>query len=324
MKFKNKFEEDVFATAHKHIANARIEHNKVVKVASTHHPEIASFSGPPKKEVDVIVADIGGVTLLISCKDYSKAASPGDVQEWDSVVKAMNQYGGGRHYVGIVICSSGFSEGCEPWASAANLMLIPPYRPESDKLERHQIFSMLNRVLGALQKRIAISTNGLFEAPNLYDFGFKLTDGFEEMWRRKKESQRYEFGEERWISSFSELVNNVVGKNVVGLKATDNSVIVTLDPPYWVSVGIDKIHHSRNQIFAQEKSDEFQCRKNMMEPSPCTKSLVDEICVGRAISSACDWGDSLEFGIDGKFNLRIFSSMLWIYSTENPPEAHML
>ncbi|WP_189046130.1 PDDEXK family nuclease [Aliidongia dinghuensis] len=324
MKFRNVFEEEVFSATRKHVPNSIVEHNKIVVVNSPNHPALASFSGPPKKEVDVIVADISDITLLISCKEYTKSASPGDVQEWDSVVKAMNQYGGGRRYIGMVVCSAGFSEGCEPWASAANLMLMPPYRPEGDKLDRSKILAMLDRTLGALHKRIKISREGLFDAPNLYDFAFKLTDGFEELFRVKQESQRYEVGDFKWVSSFSELVDHIIDKKLICIEPTKGAVIITLDPPYWISIGADKVHHSPKMIAPSGERENIIFLKNLIASSRCDLAFLQKICKDKIISSACDWGDFFEFGLEGRYNLRISPNTIWIYSTENPPEAHAL
>ncbi len=63
-----------------------------------------TFVGPPKKEIDVITANIGNITLLISCKDFgSSKAEPAHVQEWIAVANTMNAYSAGTKYLGMVV-----------------------------------------------------------------------------------------------------------------------------------------------------------------------------------------------------------------------------
>ena len=57
MSFKNRLEEQVFDIAKRIcIDGATIEHNKGLEIERAIFPETASFSGPPKKELDVITA----------------------------------------------------------------------------------------------------------------------------------------------------------------------------------------------------------------------------------------------------------------------------
>jgi hypothetical protein len=124
--FKNELERRTFEIARRVCGHvAQIEHNKTLRIEIADSPEVASFVGPPKKEVDVVTAGFGhspDVKVLISCKDYRQSkAEPADVQEWAAVVKTMNQYSAGTKFLGLIISPSGFTSGCEPWATSYNL-----------------------------------------------------------------------------------------------------------------------------------------------------------------------------------------------------------
>ena len=89
MNFKNDFEKTIFdATKEIFGESAKIEHNKVLRIESALYSEVASFTGPPKKEIDVITVNFGEnpvASLLISCKDFTNKAEPAHVQEWAAV-----------------------------------------------------------------------------------------------------------------------------------------------------------------------------------------------------------------------------------------------
>lgn len=100
MNFKTDLERRIFEIARQICgATASIEHNRNLRIESAISPEVASFVGPPKKEIDVITAgfqDRPDLRLLISCKEYENSkAAPADVQEWASVVGTMSKYSKG-------------------------------------------------------------------------------------------------------------------------------------------------------------------------------------------------------------------------------------
>ena len=133
MKFRNEFEKRIFEVTKEIFgSSANIEHNKILEIENSISFEVASFSGPPKKEIDVITASIGEnpiISLLISCKDFQGAkAEPAHVQEWIAVVNTMSKYSKSTKYFGLMICPNGFTSGCEPWATSSNLALIPPFK----------------------------------------------------------------------------------------------------------------------------------------------------------------------------------------------------
>ena len=104
MNFKNGLEKRTFEIAQRICGRvAEIEHNKTFRIEIADSLEVASFVGPPKREVDVITAGFDhspDLKVLISCKDYRQSrAEPADVQEWAAVVKMMNEYSAGTSFL---------------------------------------------------------------------------------------------------------------------------------------------------------------------------------------------------------------------------------
>lgn len=85
MTFKNEFERSCFETATRALGGTvTIEHNKRIRIESAIYPEVASFKGPPTKEIDVLVVELVGaprIVLLVSCKVLNRRAEPAHVQE---------------------------------------------------------------------------------------------------------------------------------------------------------------------------------------------------------------------------------------------------
>ena len=62
MNFKNELERRCFEVATDVLGSSvRMEHNKRIQIENALYAEVASFKGPPAKEVDVLVAELGGV-----------------------------------------------------------------------------------------------------------------------------------------------------------------------------------------------------------------------------------------------------------------------
>ena len=76
MNFKNPFERQLFEAAERVCGSeAKVEHNKVLQIDVATAPEVASFVGPPRKEIDVITAGFRQnpfVKILISSKRFFK------------------------------------------------------------------------------------------------------------------------------------------------------------------------------------------------------------------------------------------------------------
>lgn len=173
MDFKNDFEKKSYETCLIFMTEDRInvEHNYTIKAEKT----IVSFTGNPRKEIDVITMEFpNNVKLLISCKDFENNVPPAAVQEWGDVIKVLNKHSILSSYFGIVLSSKGFSAGCEAWAKTDNHGLIPPYRGERNVFTEEQIFKMLQRVIHVFLKTIEIrGTESLIDNENFYWLCYK-------------------------------------------------------------------------------------------------------------------------------------------------------
>lgn len=327
MNFKNDLEKRCFEVANDVLGSSvRMEHNKRLQIENTLYPEVASFRGPPTKEVDVLVAELATaprVTLLVSCKEFSKRAEPAHVQEWAAVVRTMNSYSNGTLYLGLVVSSQGFTSGCEAWATSHNLGLIPPLKGKILAFPPETVLSMFGRVLSALHKRLQLNAGDLADAPGFFDFVYSLVSDFEGHEEVAK-SGRYYFFPQRWVSDFSEMYSYLVGHTVEDLiVAGDGTAVLRLSDDlscmftgstveFGVGVGKEAIAVGTPR-----------CVKNF-HGEPCTLDFVKSFTAGLPITSGADFGDYIEFGIDNRFNLGVHSWGFHIVSTENPFELNQL
>ena len=155
MTFKNELERRCFEIAERALGNGvKILHNETVQIESALFPEVASFKGPPSKEVDVLLAELldkPKVVLLVSCKLLSRRAEPAHVQEWCAVVQTMNRYADGTLYFGLIVSPTGFSSGCEAWATSHNIGIVPPLKGRPLAFNEDIVLRMFERVLVALR-----------------------------------------------------------------------------------------------------------------------------------------------------------------------------
>ena len=220
MNFKNDLEKHAFDVAQNVCdGTVSIDHNKVLQIESALYPEVAAFSGPPKKEVDLITAELSTkpkIDLLVSCKHFQASkAEPAHIQEWGAVVHTMNKYSNQTTYLGIVISPSGFTRGCEPWATSHNIGLIPPLKGKNIAFSYDTSLTMLERILKALVKRLAFPHDELFSAPSFYEFVYRLVAGFEGYEEKAKDGKRYVLTGNGWLSSFGELVSMLMRKKII-------------------------------------------------------------------------------------------------------------
>ncbi len=178
MKFKNPFEKECYDIACKVLKNKNdisIEHNKVIKADFDAGEGIISFTGTPKKEIDVFVLRIRENTkLLLSVKEHEEHKSPpADIQEWGNVVNTFQKYSINDRFLGMIICSTGFTSGCGSWAMSNNLGLIPPYKGKPIVISKDIILKMLERSIIVTQKILDRNTQNLFDGKNYYWCIFK-------------------------------------------------------------------------------------------------------------------------------------------------------
>ncbi len=329
MTFKNELERRTFEIARSVCGDrATIEHNKTVRIELATSPEVASFVGPPKKEIDVITAAFEKspeLKLLISCKDYTNSkAEPADVQEWAAVVRTLNKYSTGSRYLGLVVCPSGFTSGCEPWASSYNLGVIPPLKGKRLKFSAETCEEMIGRVLTAFGKRLHFPHQNLFEAPQFYEFVYQLTEAFEGRDECLKDhSERYRLLGNGWLSSFSELVKTFRSKTILEIRTTTAGVDVRFSDNLSFRMIGKHILFGLDNGQMEGDPNALPCEKNFYG-EPCSWDFLTRLVIGQSVTSAGDWGDRFEFGLTDDLMLAIEPERLQVYRTKNPADKNLL
>jgi hypothetical protein len=326
--FKNPLEESVFRIAKEVCGNlAQIQHNVRIEIEDPTHLETATFSGPPKKEVDIITAAYQpNFKLLISCKQYAaNKADPSDVQEWAAVVRVMNEYSEENQYFGLIISPSGFTSGCEGWATSSNLALIPPLTNKRTKFELQTSLEMTRRVLQAFGKRLAFPHEEIDAPPGFYDFVFELTKHFETRDQERKEQRggRYKLLATGWLSSFGELVTMLMGKRIVDVVATTECLGLRLSDGFVFRVVGDLVLFGPDDGSPPGATFEPRCMKNPSNDE-CAFAFVKSLIKDQTLTSAGDFGSYFEFGLSNDINLGISNKMFRVVRTRNPVEANLL
>lgn len=327
MSFKNELESRCFDIAERTLgAGVTIEHNKTIKIETALFPEVASFKGPPAKEIDVLVApllDFPKIVLLVSCKLLSRRAEPAHVQEWGAVVQTMNRYSDGALCLGLIVSPTGFTTGCEPWATSHNIGIIPPLKGRLLAFDEDTVFHMFERTLVALRKRVRLRVDDLSIPPAFFDFVYRFVADFEGH-QEAEVDPRYLLLPHEWASSFGEMYYMVAGKTVQDLWAIQGGTAARLSED--IVVRFDEAHvrfGRKTQLQMPEPLLTTLCWKNI-EMEPCTLDLIKSIVVGKQITSSGDFGHCLEFGMDQRFNLGLHQAGFHLISTETPIKTHRL
>ena len=326
MSFKNELERRCFEVAERALGGGvTIEHNKTIQIESALFPEVASFKGPPAKEVDVLVAELldqPKVMLLVSCKLLSRRAEPAHVQEWCAVVQAMNKYSGGSLYLGLVLSPTGFTSGCEAWATSHNVGIVPPLKGRRLAFSEETVLRMFERVLLALRARVRLQVDDLKAAPAFFDFVYRLVADFEGHQEAASDG-RYFLVPQGWVSSFGEMYTAIAGRAVEDLLAVEGATVMKLSGGIGLRFSGVRVDFGKDRQIVQGSLTTPQCRKNI-DMEPCTFDLIRTIAVGKSITSAGDFGNYLELGLDQRFNLGLHQVGFHLISTENPMEEHHL
>jgi hypothetical protein len=302
-----------------------VEHNKTIQIESALYKEVASFKGPPSKEIDVLAAELltePRVVLLVSCKLLSRSAEPAHVQEWCAVVRTMNKYSDGTLYLGLVVSPTGFTSGCESWATSHNLGLVPPLKGRRLRFNDETVLHMFERVLTALRNRVRLRFADLTEAPAFFDFVYRLVADFEGHQEGATDG-RYRLRPHGWESSFGEMYSTIRGRTVEDLEAVQGATVMRLSGATSLRFSGNRVECGRDSQLREGAPTAPDCRKNI-ELEPCTLDFVKSIAVGRSISSAADFGGYVEVGLDEVLNLGLHQNGFHVFSTENPIEEHRL
>ena len=325
MTFRNDLERQCFEIAQRALGGGvQIEHNKIVQIESALYPEVASFKGPPAKEVDVLIAELlddPKVQLLVSCKLLSRPAEPAHVQEWGSVVRTMNQYAKKTTYLGLVLSPTGFTAGSESWATSHNLGLVPPIKGRRIAFNEQTVLRMFERVLVALHKRVRLRLDDLLQPPAFFDLVYRLVSDFEGHQETVGDG-RYVVMPQGWASSFGEMYAAIGNHSIEDLYAVAGATVLKLSGGVVLRFARGEITYG--QISLQpEPARVPECRKNI-ELEPCTLDFIKSVAIGKSITSAGDFGHYLEVGMDRRFNLGLHEEGLHLISTENPISEHRL
>lgn len=327
MNFKNELERRCFEIA-KHVLgdSVVIEHNKTIQIEAALFPEVASFKGPPAKEIDVLLAqllDQPKVVLLVSCKMLSRRAEPAHVQEWGAVVQTMNRYSDGTLYFGLVISPTGFTAGCEAWATSHNLGIVPPLKGRRLVFDEDAVIRMFERTLIALRARVHLRIDDLQVPPDFFDFVYRFVADFEGHQEAEVDG-RYVLLPHGWPSSFGEMYQMIAGQTVQELRAVPGGTVAMLSENIIVQFSAEHVQFGHGVRTKQPTPGLTpQCRKNI-EMESCTFDLVTSIALGKRITSAGDFRSYLELGLDQRFNLGLHGAGFHLISTETPIESHRL
>ncbi len=326
MTFRNELERRCFEAAKRALGGGVvIEHNRTIQIERALFPEVASFKGPPSKEVDVLVAEVldqPKVVLLVSCKLLSRRAEPAHVQEWCAVVQAMNKYADGTLYLGLVVSPTGFTSGCEAWATSHNLGIVPPIKGRSLVFSEDTVLRMFERVLVALRSRLRLRFDDLSSAPAFFDFVYRFVADFEGH-EEATAGGRYFVTPKGWVSSFGEMYSVVGGRLIEDLRAVADGTVMMLSGGSALRFNGARVEFGQYSGTDASSSATVRCGKNL-DMEPCTLEFIKSLIVGKAITSAGDFGDFVEFGLDGRLNLGLHRSGFHLISTEDPIEDHSL
>lgn len=276
MTFKNDLEEKCFEIARRALGDdVTVEHNKTMRIESALFPEVAAFKGPPAKEVDVLVAqllDHPKVVLLVSCKRLARRAEPAHVQEWCAVVQAMNRYSDGTVYFGLVVSPTGFTSGCEAWATSHNIGILPPLKGRRLDFAEDTVLRMFERVLVALRARVRLQFANLQTAPAFFDCVYRLVADFEGHEEASRDG-RYFVTPQKWASSFGEMYAKVAGLVIDNLLVTENATVLKLAGGLVVEFDGARVEFGEPPAASWHPRPSPQCYKNIsMDPARWTSS----------------------------------------------------
>lgn len=318
MKFKNELEEQAFLIAQKVYGDtATIDHNKVIQIENAIFPEVFSFTGPPKKEIDVLTTELRKepkISLLVSCKYFDgKKAEPAHVQEWASVLHTMSKYSKETIYLGLILCPTGFTSGCESWVTSSNIAVIPPIKGKGINFPTSTSLQMFERTLIALKKRVLLPFEELLKPPEFYDFVYRITsdfEGFEET-TTSFHGERYFLAETGWRSSFGELVTTLIGKEISNILSDSEYTGIIFKDDYVFKYFGDRIVFGKEENIDTEIKIIPSCR-TFLSGESCSFDEIEAKVKNKKITSAADFGNYFELGIDNYINLGFHPSNLLV------------
>jgi hypothetical protein len=234
----------------------------------------------------------------------------------------MNRYSDGTIYFGLVVSPTGFTSGCEPWATSHNVAIVPPLKGRRLAFNEDTVLRMFERVLIALRARLRLRVDDLHAAPAFFDFVFRLVGDFEGHQDAVTDG-RYLLIPQEWASSFGEMYSAIAQRKVENLWAVPAATVIKLSDGMILQFSQGQVQFGHDPRIEPNTSLISECRKNI-EMEPCTLDFVKSIAIGKSITSAGDFGTYLEVGLDQRYNLGLHEQGVHLISTESPIEEHRL
>lgn len=183
---------------------------------------------------------------------------------------------------------------------------------------------MFERTLSAFKKRLHFPHADLFEAPQFYEFVYRLTEAFEGRDQSAKDfGSRYKLLGKGWLSSFPELVKTLKGHSVQAIQATSAGMYLTFSGELAFRMIGNQILFGVHDGVTQGSSIAVKCVKNF-HGELCSLDFIRELAIGQQVTSAGDWGVRFEFGLSDDLMLAIEPDRLQIYRTRNPIDQNLL
>jgi Protein of unknown function (DUF2034) len=254
------------------------------------------------------------ISLLVSCKYFDeKKAEPAHVQEWASVLHTMSKYSKETIYLGLILCPTGFTSGCESWVTSSNIAVIPPIKGKGINFPTSTSLQMFERTLIALKKRVLLPFEELLKPPEFYDFVYRITadfEGFEET-TTSFHGERYFLAESGWRSSFGELVTTLIGREISNILSDSEYTGIKFKDDYVFKYFGERI------VFGKEKNIDTEIKINpscrtFLSGESCSFDEIEAKVKNKRITSAADFGNYFELGIDNYINLGFHPSNLLV------------
>jgi len=115
----------------------------------------------------------------------------------------------------------------------------------------------------------------------------------------------------------------IAGRAVENLLAVEGAKVMKLSGGACLRFSGIRVDFGKDSQIAQGPLAMPQCRKNI-DMEPCTLDLIRSITVGKSITSAGDFGNYFELGLDQRFNLGLHQVGFHLISTGNPMEEYRL
>lgn len=235
----------------------------------------------------------------------------------------MNRYSNQTLYLGLVVSPTGFTSGCEAWATSHNIGIVPPLKGRRLDFGEDTVLRMFERTLVALRARVRLQVDDLRTSPAFFDFVYRLVADFEGHQEAEVDG-RYLLLPHGWVASFGEMYQSIAGQAVDDLWTDQGATVVEFSGNVILRLSATHVEFGHSvQIDRPSFPLPSVCSKNI-EMNSCMIDFVRSIAVGKSITSAGDFGSYLEVGLDQRFNLGLHERGFHIISTENPIEDHRL